>query len=119
MSLTDPMKNLTILALLCQSLSSFTYAQDSVQTKTKPPIETLEQLKAAIEKVLKDTHTPGAGIAIVDSTGPVWIAGLGKADVERNIDADSTTLFRIGSTSKMFASLSILKLQEEGRVKLD
>ena len=100
------------------SLVSFR-ASAQEKTKSDPPIETIAQLRTAIEKVLKDTRTPAVGIAMVNEKGPVWIAGIGKADVEKNIDADSTTMFRIGSTSKMFVSLSILKLQEEGKVRLN
>ena len=100
------------------SLISFR-ASAQEKTKSDPPIETIAQLRTAIEKVLKDTRTPAVGIAMVNEKGPVWIAGIGKADVEKNIDADSTTMFRIGSTSKMFVSLSILKLQEEGKVSLN
>ena len=83
----------------------------------KPP-ETISELKNAIEKVLEDTKTPAVGLALVNKDGPVWIAGLGKANIENNVEANENTMFRIGSTSKMFVSLAILKLQEEGRINL-
>lgn len=86
--------------------------------KLAPP-ETIADLKVAIEKVLEETKTPAAGIAIVNNEGPVWIAGLGKANIEKNVDANENTMFRIGSVSKMFVSLSVLKLKEEGRLNLN
>jgi CubicO group peptidase (beta-lactamase class C family) len=98
-------------------LGTFIHAQDKKESDSL--ITTIPQLQAAIEKVLERTKTPAVGIAMVDANGPVWIAGLGKADREKNIDADTATMFRIGSTSKMFVSLSILKLVEEGKVSLD
>ncbi len=116
MKIMLPFKNLTLVVMAF--LITFS-ANGQNKAKTDSIIKTIPQLKAAIESVLKETHTPSAGIALVDSSGPVWITGLGKADVEKNIDADSTTMYRIGSTSKMFVSLSILKLQEEGRLRLD
>lgn len=78
----------------------------------------IEELKTAIEIIMTEFKVPAVGIALVDKEGPVWIAGLGKADIEKDIDANENTMFRIGSTSKMFVALAILKLQEEGRVSL-
>jgi CubicO group peptidase (beta-lactamase class C family) len=57
-------------------------------------------------------------VAIVHSDGPEWVAGLGKSDVASNRAATDETLFRIGSASKAFVSLSILKLVNEGKLSL-
>ena len=80
--------------------------------------KTITELQIAIEKVLDETETPAVGLALVNREGPIWLAGLGKADIEKDADANENTMFRIGSTSKMFVSLAILKLQEEGRLSL-
>jgi CubicO group peptidase (beta-lactamase class C family) len=83
-----------------------------------PPPQTTAELQSRIEAILKRTHTPGAGVAIVGRDGPEWVAGIGLADVASNTRATPSTLFRIGSVSKGFVSLSILKLQLEGRLSL-
>jgi CubicO group peptidase (beta-lactamase class C family) len=93
-------------------------AQEQEKQEKPDPPQTIEELKIAIEKIMEETKTPAVGVALVDENGPVWIAGLGKADVERDLDANENTMFRIGSVSKMFVALAILKLQEEGRVSL-
>ena len=96
-------------------LSAFSFnatAADEIWPKTIP------QLQAAIEKVLKETKTPGAGIAIVSRDKAEWVTGIGKADVAANLLVTADTLFRIGSVSKGFAALSALQLQEEGKLKL-
>ncbi len=80
--------------------------------------ETIGELREAILQVLQETGTPAAGIALVDSTGPVWIEGLGKADIKQNIDANEESMFRIASTSKIFVALAILQLHEQGKVSL-
>ena len=86
----------------------------------KPPApRTTAELQQRIERVLRDTHTPGVGIAVVRREGPEWIAGIGLADVAARRPASADTLFRIGSVSKSFASLSVLKLQQEGRLSLN
>ena len=67
----------------------------------------------------KTRHTPGVSVAIVHKDGPEWVAGLGMADVAANRATTADTLFRIGSTSKAFASLSILMLADQGKLSLD
>src|SRR3954451_2598148 len=89
-----------------------------VAAETGASPRTLPQLQAAIEKVLKETRTPGVGIAIVSSNRAEWVAGIGKADVAANQPVTTNTLFRLGSLSKAFAAIAALQLQEEGRLKL-
>lgn len=86
------------------------------ETKSGP--KSIPELQTAIETVLKETGTPGAGIAIVSRDKVEWAAGVGKADVAANKPATADTLFRIGSVSKAFAALAALQLQEEGKLKL-
>lgn len=81
--------------------------------------QTLNELKAAIEKVRIEHGLPGLGIVLADKNGPYWVAGLGQANLETKTPATENTLFRIGSTSKMFVALSILKLVEEGKLNLN
>ncbi|MCH9693376.1 MAG: beta-lactamase family protein [Gammaproteobacteria bacterium] len=79
----------------------------------------IDELREAISGVLEEHEVPAVGIAIVDETGPVWIDAIGKASLENDVAADENSMFRIGSTSKMFVALSVLKLVEEGRLSLD
>lgn len=101
-------------------LMSFTFALFSLFVHAdEPSPKTLDELKAAIEKIRVETHVPAIGIAIVDKSGPLWVAGLGLADKDKKIPADADTLFRIASVSKMFVALSILQLQEAGKLSLN
>ena len=81
--------------------------------------QSIDELRQQIEKILKDTHTNGVSIAIVHKNGPEWVTGLGMADLAGNRAATADTLFRIGSTSKAFVSLSILMLVDQGKLSLD
>src|ERR1022692_468680 len=83
------------------------------------PAQSIDELRQQIEKILKETHTNGVSIAIVHKNGPEWVTGLGMADLASNRPATAATLFRIGSTSKAFASLSILLLADQGKLTLE
>ena len=100
---------------------SFSVAGIAFAAAPEPPAapKTLDELKQRIEKVVKDQGVPAIGIALVNREGPVWVAGWGKADFKSGRAADQDTLFRIGSVSKMFAGLAVLKLEEEGKLSLD
>jgi len=91
-------------------------AQD--KNETPKPAQSISELQQQLEKVLKDTHTPGVSVAIVRRDGPEWVAGLGEADVASDRAATPETLFRIGSASKGFASLAVLLLVNQGKLSL-
>ena len=89
-----------------------------VKKEETPKPQSIANLRQQLEKILQDTHTPGLSIAIVNRDGAEWVAGLGKSNVATNQAATDETLFRIGSVSKVFASLSNLKLANEGKLSL-
>jgi CubicO group peptidase (beta-lactamase class C family) len=111
------MKSIIPIFLFCL-LATACSAQNK-KDDTPKPAQSITELQQQLEKILKDTHTPGMSVAIVHGDGPEWIAGLGKADVASDRVTTSETLFRIGSTSKAFASLSMLKLANEGKLSLE
>lgn len=51
-------------------------------------IQTLDELKRAVKQVMLERQVPGLGMAMVDERGPVWVEGLGLADVETGKPAD-------------------------------
>jgi len=83
------------------------------------PAQSIEELQKQLEQTLKEAHIPGLSVAIVHRDGPQWVTGLGLADVASNRAATAETLFRIGSTSKAFASLAILRLADQAKLSLD
>jgi len=101
-----------LLLLFVTALSNASGAED------EPGPNSIPELQTAITKVLKETKTPGAAIAIVSRDKAEWIAGIGVADVAANKPVTAETLFRIGSTSKAFAAMAALQLQEEGKLKI-
>jgi len=84
-----------------------------------PAPASVDELIAAIEAVVEAKDVPSAGLALVDASGPYWVGAIGVADRETGRAASADTLYRIGSVSKMFVSLAVLQLVEEGRLSLD
>jgi len=113
-----PVVLLAVLTPLCLAADQGADKDDKKNEKPKPA-QSIDELRQQLEKILKDTHTPGVSVAIVHRDGPEWVAGLGTADVASSRPNTPDTLFRIGSTSKAFASLSILMLADQGKLSLD
>jgi CubicO group peptidase (beta-lactamase class C family) len=108
-----------VAILLCLGAVSFAVAKDEPRKNEPKPAQSIAELQQQLQKILKDTHTPGVSVAIVHKDGPEWVGAVGMANVAAKQPATGDTLFRIGSTSKAFASLSILKLADEGKLSLN
>ena len=110
-----------VLCLLAFALSvALVSCRSAGPKEEKPkPAQSIEELRQQLEKILNDTHTPGVSVAIVHRDGPEWISGVGKSDVTSGQTVTPDTLFRIGSTSKAFATMSILLLADQGKLSLD
>ncbi|MGE8553381.1 MAG: serine hydrolase domain-containing protein [Chryseobacterium jejuense] len=59
----------------------------------------------------------GVSVAVISPDG-VWTGAGGLADKEKGIKMSADNRLRIGSMTKMFASATILKLQEEGLLNI-
>ena len=105
-----------LLIFLIIGMQAITSKAQKVSDDTEP--QTLIELKNSIQKVLNDTKTHGAGVVMISGDETIMLQGFGKADIEKNINANENTIFRLGSISKTFVALAILKLQEEGRLNL-
>ncbi|MEX1020769.1 MAG: serine hydrolase domain-containing protein [Litorilinea sp.] len=69
---------------------------------------------------MEELHIPGA-VAVIVADGEVLLAqGYGYADLETLTPVDAeTTLFRIGSISKLLIWTAVMQLVEEGALALD
>ena len=79
-----------------------------------------------LQEVLKDylearqAEAGIAGMTVTVVAGDVILSeGMGVLDREKNIPADSHSLFPVGSISKIFTALGIVRLAEQGLVDLD
>lgn len=57
--------------------------------------------------------------AVVRKDQLIWAGAAGYAAMDKDISADTGTIYRIASISKMFAVTILLQLVEEGKVRLD
>lgn len=124
MKITTALIKFILVVVVSVFMTAEVLAQQQVIDKNAKIVEqkkgpdNIQELKEAVAQLVKEKGLPAVSIAMIDETGPVWVGALGKANLENDIAADENSLFRIGSTSKMFVALSVLKLVEEGKLDL-
>jgi CubicO group peptidase (beta-lactamase class C family) len=62
---------------------------------------------------------PGISAIIVDDQDVIWEGAYGFANPEKEVKASPKTLYSICSISKLFTSVAIMKLYDEGKLRLD
>ncbi len=78
----------------------------------------VKQLDAKIKAVQKQFKIPGVSIAIVKDGKLVYAKGYGYGEKDKKEIASASSLFRQASISKSFTSVAIMKLVEQGKLKL-
>jgi len=109
---------LAFVAVVLSTLACSDGAERSDQPEEASQPTNFDELRQSIQEVLDHTNTPGAGIALITRGSAIWVGGVGIADVAAGRLATGETLFRFGSISKSFVSLSVLWLQERGLLDL-
>ena len=90
-----------------------------VAQSVDPFPKTIEEFRNAVRAVLSDTGVPGAGLALVRTSGVEWAGGVGVADRDSNTPVTADTHFRVGSVSKTFIASAMVQLYLDGDVDLD
>lgn len=111
---------LAILGLA--SLSTTAFATQPASTEA--PASAIDPAALAeVDRIFADwrlsAHAPGLVYGIVADGQPVQTPTLGILDTATNAPVRPDSLFRIASMSKAFTALAILKLRDEGKLRLD
>jgi D-alanyl-D-alanine-carboxypeptidase/D-alanyl-D-alanine-endopeptidase len=84
-----------------------------------PPASVYAATDRLFEDFRLDAHIPGLVYGIVADGRLVHVGAFGVQDVESKRPVTPDTLFRIASMTKAFTALTVLKLRDDGRVRLD
>ena len=70
-------------------------------------------------KLLQDWNTPGAGVGIVVKGNLVFAKGYGYRDYGKKLPVTPATLFQIASNTKLFTTMAVGLLVNEGKLDWD
>lgn len=103
------------LLLIC-FIPSFLHAQSDVK---EPESDALVLIDEWLESQQAYDHLPGISAGIVKDQQLIWSKGYGMADVTKKVPASPSTLYSICSITKLFTSIAIMQLYEQGKLRLD
>ncbi|MUP44769.1 serine hydrolase [Gramella sp. BOM4] len=104
------MKKILLIFLL------FTGFLVNAQSENKEAIQLIEAWLSAQQDY---ENLPAITAAIVKDQQIIWKGAYGMANMEDNVEAKPETICSICSISKLFTSVAVMKLVEEGKLRLD
>jgi CubicO group peptidase (beta-lactamase class C family) len=114
-----------ICSILLTAIGGTTFAQtyDPAGFTDPDRLQKIETTYPVIDKIYKDYakqyHFPAMVYGIVVDGKLVHTGSYGYTDVKANTPATSQSEFRIASMTKSLTAMAILKLRDEGKLKLD
>jgi CubicO group peptidase (beta-lactamase class C family) len=84
--------------------------------KTDPRLISFDRLVLAF---LQENDVPGAQLAVAKNGRVRYSRGFGFADRDKKETVQPTSLFRIASISKSITAVAVMRLVEQGKIKLD
>lgn len=107
------MKNIIYLIIVLFALSC--------KTEENKTLTTNDNLTLSIDSLMNSSYLatdPGATIIITKEGKELYAKGFGMANLELEVPMTSEMIFRIGSLTKQFTAVSILMLEEKGKLKI-
>jgi CubicO group peptidase (beta-lactamase class C family) len=88
--------------------------------KNEPELRAiLTQIETDAENARVKAKIPGMSIVIVYGDDVLLAKGFGYADLEKKIPADTQTVYRIGSVTKVFTAMMLMQLRDAGKLHVD
>ncbi|MFD2561979.1 serine hydrolase domain-containing protein [Aquimarina rubra] len=98
----------TLSVILCIAVSFCINAQTSV-----------DQLQKEIDSIYRTSKITGFGVSIMTSDKILYQNGFGYADIETKKKYTPRTIQNIGSVSKTFVGIALMKAIEDGKITID
>jgi CubicO group peptidase (beta-lactamase class C family) len=89
------------------------------QNSSRPDWQLKAQVDALLEQAASQYDIPGMSVAIAQNGQFLYLRGLGYADVDDGVIAESRTIYRLASISKAVGGVISMRLVEQGKLDLD
>src|SRR5262245_11760617 len=113
--------------------TAFSLSAATAQEKDRKPVSSADSATVVLpgyedigrrvsefaERELKDKGIPALSIAIIDGDKVVFARGFGAASADGKVPATADSIYRVGSVSKLFTDICVMRLVAEGKLDLD
>jgi len=109
-----------ILLIASTTLFSCVQKQSNNEKAINNELATIiDSLKIELNDYASLTSLPGFAVGIVSKEGLIYSDGFGFSDIENQIRYGANTIQPIGSISKIFVGVALMKLVDLGKLDLD
>lgn len=78
-----------------------------------------KDMRKEIAHLMKKHEVTGLSVALVKNQEVVWSEGFGYSNLKKGQKATDSTIYKVGSISKTFTALGVMKLVEKQNISLD
>jgi CubicO group peptidase (beta-lactamase class C family) len=82
-------------------------------------LPTMESMERYIKRWMARYNIKGASLAVMRNEQLIYCKGFGWADQEMEREAEVGDIYRIASASKLITAVGIMKLCDQGKLRLD
>ncbi len=113
-------KSKQILLLFLTVVFVYTNSVGQVNKATKIDFDYLKKmLTQEVNMILNITGIPSISIALIKGDSIVWAEAFGYANVKKQVQATSSTIYSTGSNFKFVTATAIMQLAEAGKLNID
>jgi len=76
------------------------------------------KIDSLLSNLFQDNNGPGGVFMVAKGGKPIYLKAFGKANLELGVNMKPENVFQLGSMTKQFTAIAILKLAEEKRLNL-
>ncbi len=106
---------LVLITVYLTALTFISYSQD----KKKDYTDAFKLIEVWLDAQKDYENLPGLSAIVLKDQDVLWEGGFGYANPETGEKTQPSTLYSICSISKLFTSVAIMKLYDEGKIRLD
>ncbi|MFL5514796.1 MAG: serine hydrolase domain-containing protein [Gemmatimonadales bacterium] len=91
----------------------------SAAVQSPPSPTPLDSIDHYVRSEMARQRIPGLSMAVLRGDSVLLARGWGEANVEHHVPSADSTIYQSGSVGKQFTSALVLRLVEDGRLRLD
>jgi len=97
----------------------FAFALNAQDEDKKDYTNALKIVEVWLDAQKDFDYLPGISAVAVNDQEVIWEGEFGEANIAKEVSMDPSTICSICSISKLFTSIAVMKLYEEGKLSLD
>lgn len=107
------------LLLLLLTVSAGLFAQDKEEEAKTDYNEAITLVEVWMDAMQKYDEIPGISAIALEDQEVIWKGAYGEANPDEDVQMETNTICSVCSISKLFTSIAIMNLYEDGKLRLD